>query len=394
MDADRLCHVVVLVGLWLMLAAGCAVPPGSERGAGTAPAATAATPAPGACRRALLRNRRPPSPTSSPRAGEQLLREAQAVVGGGAARAGHRPPDRRQHRPADRGYGADRAAAERARREPGAALERATVDAGQPVERPLLHRHAHGDQHRPDVGQNANALRICLVLIDLRTGKLVAKRVDRATLAKCRRRADAVVPRQPDVGLRPDDVAYIKSCQGSSPGDDVDPRYLLRLPARRSSTRRAYRLRRNKPAEAYRLLPRGPAARRRRDLRVLNGLYLTSWKTGRKKEAADTFGKIVGIGLDTQEAADQAVLQPGHDDVARNRPTCRPSTRSGCTRSRPRSAARDLPAASSATPAAPATPPPTSAVAAARRCHQAALERLNRSLDARVSSPMASARAR
>ncbi len=79
--------------------------------------------------------------------------------------------------------------------------------------------------------ENADAFRICLVLIDLRSGKLIAKRVDRATVATVSAEPTPFFRDSPTWALDQTVIAYVKSCQGSSPGDSVDPGYLLRLPA-------------------------------------------------------------------------------------------------------------------------------------------------------------------
>jgi hypothetical protein len=80
MMPSRSSRVVAMVGLWLLLAAGCAVPPGTS-------AAQARRPLRG---RARACGRAPPAPPAAladvvASAGEQLLREAQAVVGGARA---------------------------------------------------------------------------------------------------------------------------------------------------------------------------------------------------------------------------------------------------------------------------------------------------------------------
>jgi len=103
----------------------------------------------------------------------------------------------------------------------------------------------------------------------------------------------------------------VKSCQGSSPGDGIDPRYLLRLPAAAIVNEAQTAFADNKPAEAYRLFHEAQPIADPDDLRILNGLYLTSWRTGKKKEAADTFGKIVAVGLDAKRLPIKFFFNPG-----------------------------------------------------------------------------------
>ncbi len=159
--------------------------------------------------------------------------------------------------------------------------------------------------------QNADAFRVCLVLIDLRSGKLIAKRVDRATLASVDAEPTALFRDAPTWALDRTALAYIKSCQGSSPGDNVDPGYLLRLPAAAVVNEAVIAFADNKPAEAYKLFHEAQPIADPDDLRILNGLYMTSWRTGKKKEAADTFGKIVGLGIEAKSLPIKLFFNPG-----------------------------------------------------------------------------------
>ena len=157
----------------------------------------------------------------------------------------------------------------------------------------------------------ADAFRICLVLIDLRTGKLIAKRVDRATGGSVDAEPTAFYRESPTWALDTTALAYIKSCQGSFAGDSIDPGYLLRLPAAAIINEAAIAYADNKPAEAYKLFHEAAPIADKSDLRVLNGLYLTSWKTGRRKEAGEVFGRIVGAGLDSHKLPVKMFFNPG-----------------------------------------------------------------------------------
>lgn len=159
--------------------------------------------------------------------------------------------------------------------------------------------------------QNADAFRICLVLIDLRTGKLVAKRVDRATPATVNAEPVALYRDSPTWALDALARAYVKSCQGSSPGDDIDPGYLRKLPAAAIVNEASTAFAENRTADAYRLFHEAQPLAGADDLRVLNGLYMTSWRSGKKKEAGDTFGKIVAIGLEQKKLPIKMFFSPG-----------------------------------------------------------------------------------
>ncbi|TXH95318.1 MAG: OmpA family protein, partial [Pseudorhodobacter sp.] len=56
--------------------------------------------------------------------------------------------------------------------------------------------------------------------------------------------------------------------------------------------------------EASQLADRG-------DLRVLNGLYLTSWQLGQREAAQDAFGKLVASGLEAKRLPMKLLFKPG-----------------------------------------------------------------------------------
>src|SRR5678815_4990169 len=62
--------------------------------------------------------------------------------------------------------------------------------------------------------ENADAFRVCLSLLDLRSGKVVAKRVDRATLTTVSAEPTPFYRDSPTWALDRTALAYIRSCQG------------------------------------------------------------------------------------------------------------------------------------------------------------------------------------
>ena len=299
------------VAMLAVLVAGCAAPPPSD-----APApAQAPTPAPAAT---------PAAPTAAPplvaapfadavaRAGERLLEDAQATLGTGPRELVIDPlidASTGQQTNSTVQMGAQLAGLI-TRRVPTWNVQPLTR--GALAGRPLLLIGTLTAINTKNVkDEDADAFRICLVLIDLRTGKLVAKRVDRATLTTVDAEPLALYRESPTWALDATALAYIKSCQGSSPGDSIAPGYLQRLPAQAVINEAVLAYADNKPADAYRLYREAQTVADPQDLRVLNGIYTTSWKTGRKKEAADTFGKIVGIGLDSKKLPIKLFFNPG-----------------------------------------------------------------------------------
>jgi outer membrane protein OmpA-like peptidoglycan-associated protein len=302
-------RLLLLLVAALLLAAGCAVPPGRDAG-GKAPSA----PPTGWPAAAIALPSSPPAPFTEvvARAGEQLLREAQAAVGSG-------PRDLVIDPLIDASTGQQTAATVQMGQQLGALIKtRVPLWSVRPLTRNSLSNRpllligtltAINTKNARD--ENADAFRACLVLVDLRTGKLVAKRVDRATLATVAAEPTPFFRDSPTWALDQTAQAYVKSCQGSSPGDTVDPAYLLRLPAAAVINEAQVAFAENKPAEAYRLLHEVQPIADPDDLRILNGLYLASWRTGKKKEATELFGRIVGVGLDTRTLPIKIFFNPG-----------------------------------------------------------------------------------
>ena len=299
------------ISILALLAAGCAAPPPGE--APASPQQPAPAPQPAAAAPAA-----PPPLVAAPfadavaRAGERLIQDAQATLGSG-------PRDLVIDPLIDASTGQQtngtvqmgvQLAGLITRRVPTWNVQALTRSAL--ANRPLLLIGTLTAVNTKNVkDEDADAFRVCLVLIDLRTGKLVAKRVDRATLTTVDAEPLALYRESPTWALDATALAYIKSCQGSSPGDSIAPGYLQRLPAQAVINEAVLAYADNKPADAYRLYREAQTVADPQDLRVLNGIYTTSWKTGRKKEAADTFGKIVGIGLDSKKLPIKLFFNPG-----------------------------------------------------------------------------------
>ncbi len=157
-----------------------------------------------------------------------------------------------------------------------------------------------------------DAFRIWLSLADLRTGRIVAKRLDRATPASVNAEPTRYFRDSPTGHKDRTVLAYINSCQiDARIGDVLDPRYLMRLPAAAVLHEAISAYNDNQLTLAHRLY--GDAARLAEvdDLRVLNGRYLTSWRLGKKKEASEVFGQIVAHGLADRRLALKVLFEPG-----------------------------------------------------------------------------------
>lgn len=105
--------------------------------------------------------------------------------------------------------------------------------------------------------------------------------------------------------------AYIKTCQGSKAGDQINPAYADRIVAAAliSDATNAYNARRYQESrELYRSALRTPGGEQ---LRTYNGLYLTNWKLKRRDEATQAYARIVNYGLANRHLAVKFLFRPG-----------------------------------------------------------------------------------
>ncbi len=313
MKTPRTVRPWALFGVAMLLVAGCAAPPGGDAGAArTSPPPAAAPPPAPPVAPAPAPVTPAPFADSVARAGERLLQDAQASIGSGPRELIIDPlidASTGQQTVGSVQMGQQLTALMKARTPQWNVrqLSRASLS-----DRPLLligTLTAINTKNAKD--ENADAFRVCLAMIDLRTGKLIAKRADRATVATVNAEPTPFFRDSPTWALDKTAVGYVRSCQGSALGDTMDPGYLLRLPAAAIINEAQSAFADNKPAEAYRLFHEVQPIADPDDLRVLNGLYLASWRTGKKKEAAETFGKIVGVGLDARKLPIKLFFNPG-----------------------------------------------------------------------------------
>jgi len=139
--------------------------------------------------------------------------------------------------------------------------------------------------------------RFCLVMVDLKSGKLVSKAVTRSKTET----VDATPPPffndAPAWSKDPVTEGYVKTCQASKPGDAIQPSYVEGLVAASITDEaiRAYNGRQYKTAQTLfnkaATLGSGP------QLRAMTGQYLSSWKLGQRDTAMHVFAKIVDYGL-------------------------------------------------------------------------------------------------
>ncbi len=151
----------------------------------------------------------------------------------------------------------------------------------------------------------------CLVMGDLRSGKIIAKAVARARLDDADTTPTGVFGDSPvwsdDATVR----AYVAACQGSKVGDAIKPEYLdgLLAAALLSEANDAYNEGRYAEAlDLYSTARKTPAGDQ---LRVYNGIYLSLARLGRSDQATAAFRDLVDFGIRKQRLAVKFLFRPG-----------------------------------------------------------------------------------
>jgi outer membrane protein OmpA-like peptidoglycan-associated protein len=162
------------------------------------------------------------------------------------------------------------------------------------------------------IDKQPDAFRVWLTLIDLRTGKVVAKALDRATVDSVNAEPLPFYRDSPTWHKDNTILGYINSCQVNTRiGDPADPGYLARLPAAAVLNEAILAYDEGRIPVAQRLYKEAEPIADPGDLRVLNGLYLTSWQLGQRDAARDAFGKLVTSGLELKRLPVKLLFQPG-----------------------------------------------------------------------------------
>jgi outer membrane protein OmpA-like peptidoglycan-associated protein len=176
-------------------------------------------------------------------------------------------------------------------------------------------------------GQTAGqreAYRFCLVMVDLRAGKTVAKGVARARPDGVDTSPTGFFRDSPAWINDPSVKSYIDTCQATKVGDAISPTYLngILTASIVSEAINAYDASRYRDAlELYQTAEKTPAGNQ---LRVYNGLYLTNWKLGHRDRAAEAFGRVVEYGLDSNSIGVKILFRPGSTAFDATRETVGP----------------------------------------------------------------------
>jgi len=153
--------------------------------------------------------------------------------------------------------------------------------------------------------------RVCLALVDLRSGKIVSKGFARAAMDGVDMTPTAFFLDSPAWAPDPAVSGYIRTCQGTRAGDPINPAYYDRIMAAAMINDATLAYNKGYYEEAldvYKGVLRQPGGDQ---LRVYNGIYLTASKLGRKEEAAQAFNRIIDFGLAQKQLGLKFLFRPG-----------------------------------------------------------------------------------
>lgn len=163
-------------------------------------------------------------------------------------------------------------------------------------------------------GKNAGPrdwYRICLALVDLKSGKIVSKGFARARMEGVDATPTVFFLDSPAWAPDPATQGYVRTCQGTKVGDPINPVYWDRIIAAAmiNDATAAYTSGRYEEAlDLFKGVLRMPGGDQ---LRVYNGIYLASMKLGRREEAERAFARIVDFGLAQNQLGVKFLFRPG-----------------------------------------------------------------------------------
>jgi len=156
-----------------------------------------------------------------------------------------------------------------------------------------------------------DAYRFCLILANLRTGKVAAKKVAFARASDVDAAPTRFFADSPAWSPDPHIQAYIDACQKSKVGDAINPVYLdgIVASAQVNQATVAYDAGRYRDAlDLYQTAVVSPAGDQ---LRIYNGIYLSSERLGDRTQAERAFGNLVDYGLRHNRLGVKLLFQSG-----------------------------------------------------------------------------------
>jgi outer membrane protein OmpA-like peptidoglycan-associated protein len=154
---------------------------------------------------------------------------------------------------------------------------------------------------------------IDLALTDLKTGMVAAQSSSRAR--------DEALDTSPTPYYRDSPIlvkdkvvdGYISTSK-TPPGQAADPVYFERVATATIISEATLAYNKESYQDALGLYRNAAATPSGEQLRVLNGIYLASWKLGRANEAEEAFGKVVALGLNNNNLGVKFLFNPGTTD--------------------------------------------------------------------------------
>jgi outer membrane protein OmpA-like peptidoglycan-associated protein len=173
-------------------------------------------------------------------------------------------------------------------------------------------------------GGKRDAYRVWLTLMDLKSGKIVAKSQARALPDRVDPTPTAFFSDSPIFSKDPATEAYIRTCHTTRVGDPIPEAYAdkILVAALTSDATEAYNAGRYQAA--LELYQDALATSGGEQLRVLNGLYLANARLNRPDAAAEAFGKVVDFGLARESLAVKFLFRPGSTQFVTDRRTSGP----------------------------------------------------------------------
>jgi hypothetical protein len=166
------------------------------------------------------------------------------------------------------------------------------------------------DQDGKNVGPR-DWYRICLALIDLKTGRIVSKGFARAQMEGVDVTPTLFFLDSPAWAPDPATQGYVRTCQGTKVGESINPVYWDRILAAAiiNDASMAYaKGRYEESLDLFRGVMRIPGGDQ---LRVYNGIYLAANKLGKQDEAVQAFSRIVDFGLAQNQLGVKFLFRPG-----------------------------------------------------------------------------------
>jgi outer membrane protein OmpA-like peptidoglycan-associated protein len=193
---------------------------------------------------------------------------------------------------------------------PNYAVQRITPESLKQQPRVLVGTFTPVNAQMKTTGER-DAYRFCLVMGDLKTGKIVAKSVARARIADADSTPTAVFGDSPVWTDDPNVQAYVATCQASKVGDPIKPEYFDGLLAAALVSEAGDAYDQGRYAEALDLYTTARKTPAGDQLRVYNGIYVTLLKLGRTEQATVAFRDLVDYGLRKKRLAVKFLFRPG-----------------------------------------------------------------------------------